>query len=61
MSLVPDIDASVATWLLPALAVTLVLLVLLTRLSAVVAVGIVAVAWLLARSPPSGPATSCRR
>ena len=47
MSLVPNIEASVATWLLPSLAITLVLLVLLTRLSAVVAVGVVAATWLL--------------
>ena len=47
MSLVPNIQASIATWLLPALAITLVLLVLITRLSAVVAVSIVAVTWLL--------------
>jgi hypothetical protein len=47
MTFVPNIDASVAAWLLPALAISLVLLVLLTRLSAVVAVGAVAAGWLL--------------
>ena len=48
MSLVPNIDASVATWLLPALAIALVLLVLLTRWTAVVSVGVVSAAWLSA-------------
>jgi hypothetical protein len=41
MTLVPDIDVSVSAWLLPALAISLVLLVLLTRLAAVVSVGTV--------------------
>ena len=48
MTLVPNLGASVVTWLLPALAITIVLLVLLTRLSAVVAVGAVSTAWLAA-------------
>jgi hypothetical protein len=47
MALVPEIDVSVAAWLLPALAIAGVLLVLLTRLSAAVAVVAVAVTWVL--------------
>lgn len=47
MALVPEIDVSVASWLLPALAIALVLLVLITRMSAAVSVGSVAVVWVL--------------
>ena len=47
MSLVPNIGASVVTWLLPALAIALTLLVLLTRWAAVVAIGVVSGVWLL--------------
>jgi len=46
MTLVPNIDVSLATWLLPSLAVSLVLLVVITRLTAVVAVGVVSLGWL---------------
>ena len=48
MGLVPEIDMSVAAWLLPALAVASVLLVLLTWLSAAASVAAVAVVWVLA-------------
>ncbi len=48
MSLVPDIDASVVAWLLPALAIALVLLMLITRLRAVIAVTVVGASWLVA-------------
>jgi hypothetical protein len=48
MAMVPNINASLAAWLLPALAIALVLLVLLSWLSAAVAIGGVATAWLLA-------------
>jgi hypothetical protein len=48
MTVVPDLDASLATWLLPALTISLVLLVLLTRLSAVTAVTFVAGGWVAA-------------
>ena len=47
MGLVPEIDISVAAWLLPALAIACVLLVLLTRLSAAVSVAAVAAGWVL--------------
>ena len=47
MGLVPEIDISVAAWLLPALAVASVLLVLLTRVSAAVSVAAVGAAWVL--------------
>jgi hypothetical protein len=47
MGLVPEIDISVAAWLLPALAIACVLLVLLTRLPAAVSVGAVAAVWVL--------------
>ena len=43
----PQIRASVVTWLLPALAIALVLLVLLTRWSAVVSLSALSAAWLL--------------
>lgn len=46
MTLVPNIDVSLAAWLLPSLAISLVLLVLMTRFTAVVAVGAVSVGWL---------------
>jgi Putative zinc-finger len=47
MGLVPEIDISVAAWLLPALAIACVLLVLHTRLSAAVSVATVAAVWVL--------------
>jgi hypothetical protein len=47
MALVPNISVSLVTWLLPALAVTSVLLMLLTRLSAAVSVTAVGTVWLL--------------
>ena len=46
MGLTPNIGASVVTWLLPALAIALVLLVLLTRWSAVVSLSALSAAWL---------------
>jgi hypothetical protein len=47
MGLVPELDISVAAWLLPAFAIACVLLVLLTRLPAAVSVGAVAAVWVL--------------
>lgn len=48
MGLVPNVDVSVVTCLLPALALALVLLVLMSFVPAVVGVGVVGSAWLLA-------------
>lgn len=47
MGLVPNIETSVAAWLLPSLALTMVTLVLLTWWRATVAVGVVSVTWLV--------------